>query len=55
MRTDPNMRTGMSITGNENLRVLVPTYIKIKSVSLSVVVVVGSGGGSIEFPRVVSK
>ncbi len=26
MRTDPNMRTGMSITGNGNLHVLVPTY-----------------------------
>jgi hypothetical protein len=26
MLTDPNTRTGMSITGNGNLRVLVPTY-----------------------------
>ncbi len=25
-RTDPNMRTGMSITSNGNLRILVPTY-----------------------------
>jgi hypothetical protein len=25
-RTDPNMRTGMSITNNGNLRILVPTY-----------------------------
>ncbi len=27
-RTDPNTRTGMSITGNGNLRILVPTYIQ---------------------------
>ncbi len=26
-RTDPNTRTGMSITGNGNLHILVPTYI----------------------------
>jgi hypothetical protein len=25
-RTDPNTRTGMSITGNGNLRILVPTH-----------------------------
>jgi hypothetical protein len=27
-RTDPNMRTGMSITGYGNLCILVPTYIQ---------------------------
>jgi hypothetical protein len=30
MRTDPNTRTGMSITGDENLRVLVNIFLQTK-------------------------
>jgi hypothetical protein len=30
-RTDPNTRTSMSITGNGNLRILVPTYTSCKA------------------------